>query len=65
MQASALIRFLFVHLLARDQSAFFFATTVFFTTFAGLALPNQPLKIFPFFVFASPRPMIELVYYFN
>ena len=27
---------------------------------AGLALPKDPLKIFPFFVFLSPLPMIEL-----
>jgi hypothetical protein len=36
--------------------AFFSA---FFATFAGLDLPNDPLKIFPFFVFLSPLPMID------
>ncbi len=36
--------------------AFFFAA--FFTTLAGLDFPNDPLKIFPFFVFLSPLPMI-------
>jgi hypothetical protein len=29
----------------------------FFAGFAGRLLPNEPLKIFPFFVFLSPLPM--------
>jgi len=36
---------------------FFFA--VFFTL-AGRLLPNEPLKIFPFFVFLSPFPIIKI-----
>jgi len=34
----------------------FFVVAAFFT-FAGLLLPNEPLKIFPFFVFLSPFPI--------
>jgi hypothetical protein len=34
----------------------FFVAAAFFT-FAGLLLPNEPLKIFPFFVFLSPFPI--------
>jgi hypothetical protein len=29
----------------------------FFAGFAGRLLPNDPLKIFPFFVFLSPLPI--------
>ena len=28
--------------------------------FVGLDLPNEPLNIFPFLVFLSPRPMVIL-----
>jgi hypothetical protein len=34
-----------------------FAAVAFFV-FAGRLLPNEPLKIFPFFVFLSPLPMV-------
>jgi hypothetical protein len=36
-----------------------FLTAAFFTTgaLAGLLLPKDPLKIFPFFVFLSPLPI--------
>jgi hypothetical protein len=37
--------------------AAFFGAAAFFTGFAGLDLPNDPLKILPFFVFLSPLPM--------
>jgi hypothetical protein len=32
----------------------------FLTTFAGRLLPNEPLNIFPFFVFLSPLPIIVI-----
>jgi hypothetical protein len=32
--------------------------TVFVAALAGLLLPNEPAKIFPFFVLISPRPII-------
>ncbi|WP_449384872.1 hypothetical protein [Chitinophaga costaii] len=37
------------------------AAVVFFTCFAGLTLPKDPLKILPFLVFTSPLPMIIFV----
>ena len=39
-----------------DYFPVFFAA---FFTFAGLVLPKDPLNVFPFFVFLSPRPIIE------
>jgi hypothetical protein len=38
-----------------------FATGAFAFTVTGLDLPNEPLNIFPFFVFLSPRP-IEILF---
>jgi hypothetical protein len=40
-----------------------FLAAAFFTTgaFAGLLLPKEPLNIFPFFVFLSPRPIISIL----
>jgi len=43
----------------RPGYAFFFGAAAFLTGFAGLDLPNDPLKIFPFLVFLSPLPMNE------
>ena len=34
----------------------------FFAGLAGLVLPNEPLKIFPFFVLISPRPIITVLF---
>jgi len=31
-----------------------------FFVFAGRLFPNEPLKIFPFFVFLSPFPIIKI-----
>ena len=38
-------------------AAFLAAAFLAAAGFAGLDLPKEPLKIFPFFVFLSPRPM--------
>jgi len=44
-----------------DQLSFLTAgwLPVIFFSEAGLDLPKEPLKIFPFFVFLSPLPMID------
>jgi hypothetical protein len=34
------------------------AGATFFAGFAGRLLPKEPLKIFPFFVFLSPLPIL-------
>ena len=40
------------------QASFFLAA--FLTSLAGRIFPNEPLKILPFFVFTSPRPIIKV-----
>ena len=48
---------------AAGAAAAFFAG---FTGLAGRVLPNEPLNIFPFLVFLSPRPIkILLVVQYN
>lgn len=44
----------------KAYSAFF--STAFFAGLAGLALPNDPLNIFPFLVFLSPLPMLMIFF---
>jgi hypothetical protein len=46
-------------------AAAFFLTeaTTFFADLAGLDLPKEPLNIFPFLVFISPRPIITEFYF--
>jgi hypothetical protein len=40
-------------------------TADFFAGFAGRLLPNDPLNIFPFFVFLSPLPIMITLNEFN
>jgi hypothetical protein len=40
------------------QTFYFVFFLAAFFVFAGLLLPNEPLNVFPFFVFLSPLPII-------
>jgi len=42
----------------------FFSAAFFLTGLAGLALPKDPLNVFPFLVFLSPLPIKNILIQF-